>query len=407
MRARAGQPDSPVRRHVVALFTDAARDFLRAPEAISRGLRNARELSSVERRVVADAVHDLVRLRRRLAFLAGGEDPVALFDEWLAGAIDPEAGDDRIAAITNPVERLGVSLSYPDWIVERLIAAYGEKDAEAIARSMNRRAPLTVRTNRLKGTRAELRQRLAALGIPSSLTKLAPDGLILHTRQNVYSLEPFRDGWMELQDEGSQLVAELVAPPPRGSVIDACAGAGGKTLALGAAMENRGRLVALDVSKPKLEELRRRVARAGLTNVRAVQVGDELPEGIAPASRVLVDAPCSGLGVVRRNPESKWRLQPNDLVELPVKQAKILARYAALVEPGGRLTYATCSLLPEENDRVVDGFLAAHPDFSRVPAKEILGRERALTVGDGEVVRLLPHQHDTDGFFGAVMRRRR
>jgi 16S rRNA (cytosine967-C5)-methyltransferase len=189
-------------------------------------------------------------------------------------------------------------------------------------------------------------------------------------------------------------------------VLDACAGAGGKTLALGAQLGNRGRLVALDVSAHKLVELRKRARRAGLTNMQALTA----PAFAARADlfdRVLVDAPCSGLGVLRRNPEARWRLGPGDLVELPARQREILETYAPRVAPGGRLIYATCSIAAVENDAVVDGFCAAHPEWAPVPAKEILGAERALAVGDGQRLRLFPHVHDTDGFFAAVLRRKK
>jgi len=208
-----------------------------------------------------------------------------------------------------------------------------------------------------------------------------------------------------VMDEGSQLVAELVAPPPGGRVLDACAGAGGKTLALGALLAGKGRVLALDTDGKKLEELRRRARRAGLTNVEARPI-KEGPLGIkGQFDRVLVDAPCSGLGTLRRNPEARWRLTPADLDELPARQRAILERYAPLVAPGGRLVYATCTVDAAENDAVVDAFVRAHPDFTPVPAKEILGRARALELGDGERLRLLPHVHGTDGFFAAVLRR--
>jgi 16S rRNA (cytosine967-C5)-methyltransferase len=401
----------PLGRFAIEILDRASRDFRRAPEVIAAGLRQARELGSAERRFVGDAIHDLIRARRRLA-LAGGDGARALFEAWLREQVDgtlPEV-EAAIAAERDPVARLALAASYPDWIVRRLVDAYGLDGASRLLAAMDRRAPLTVRANRLRATRDALAERLAALGIPSRPTPLAADGLVLDTRRNVYELAPLRDGWMELQDEGSQLVAELCAPPPRGLVVDACAGAGGKTLALGALLGNRGRLLAFDVTAPKLAELRRRVRRAGLTNVSARRldggaIDDRELRG--RADRVLVDAPCSGLGVVRRNPETRWRLEPRDLDELPVKQRALLEAYAPLCAAGGRLIYATCSLLPDENERVIGGFLEAHPEFERVPAKEILGRERALAVGDGEVLRVLPHVHDTDGFFAAVVRRRR
>jgi 16S rRNA (cytosine967-C5)-methyltransferase len=234
---------------------------------------------------------------------------------------------------------------------------------------------------------------------------------VLETHLNAYGLASFKEGLFELQDAGSQLIAEACAPPPRGLVVDACAGAGGKTLALGALLGNRGRLVALDSSERKLEELRDRARRAGLTNTRAIAVADgreaeSFGELAGRADRVLCDVPCSGLGVLRRNPEARWRLAPADLDELPRLQRRLLETYAGLVAPGGRLVYATCTILRSENDDVVDAFLAAHDGFEPVLLKEILGSERAAAIGDGARLRLSPDTHDTDGFFAAVMRRR-
>ena len=443
----------------VAILTAAARDWRHAPAEVARGLREAAVLASVERRLLGEAVHGWIRMHRRLCWLARTEHVAPTLRVWFAEALaeheaaaaargpshdartaleraglDPERvahGDEVIAAeVADPIARLGVTLSYPDWMVERVLAAWGPEAGTALLESMNRRAPLVVRANRVRGDRQGLSARLGELGIASTPTPLSPDGLALHTHVNVYSLAPFRDGSMEVQDEGSQLVAEVVAPPPRGVVVDACAGAGGKTLALGATLAGHGRVIALDVAQHRLTELRQRVRRAGLTNVEVHRVPPEGPpegllkgsvkrpqrgskkEGGGPsgswqgADRVLVDAPCSGLGVVRRNPETKWRLGPGDVVELCAKQARILESYASLVRVGGRVIYATCSVLPEENDAVVEAFLAAHGNFEAVPVKEILGRERALAMGDGERVRLAPHVHDTDGFFAAVMRRR-
>lgn len=214
---------------------------------------------------------------------------------------------------------------------------------------------------------------------------------------------------MEVQDEGSQLIAELVAPPPGGVVVDACAGAGGKTLALASLMANKGRILALDIDEHRLRELQRRARRAGLTNVQARAVAaqqagpDLLPRG---AARVLVDAPCSGLGVLRRNPEARWRLSPQDIADLSRRQGEILRACAGLVAPHGRLIYATCTILRKENDEVVEAFLRDHPEFHPVPAKEILGAARAAAIGDGQDLRLLPRaEGGPDGFFAAVMRR--
>jgi 16S rRNA (cytosine967-C5)-methyltransferase len=222
---------------------------------------------------------------------------------------------------------------------------------------------------------------------------------------NAFALSAFRDGLFEVMDEGSQLVADLVAPPPGGRVVDACAGAGGKTLAIGAALGGKGRMLALDTDGKKLEELRRRARRAGLTNVEAKQVGDGPLAVKGQFDRVLVDAPCSGLGTLRRNPEARWRLTRATVESFPAQQVALLVTYAPLVAVGGRLIYATCTVARAENDLVIERFLAERDDFVAVPVKEIWGRERALRLGDGMTLRLFPNRHDTDGFFAAVLRR--
>jgi 16S rRNA (cytosine967-C5)-methyltransferase len=423
--------DGKIRRRAVEIYGAAARDWNHAPTVIARSFRGARELRSVERRFVGEAVYGMIRWRRRLGFAIGSDHatPLVLYLVWLAGefpgdgqvdselrvnGIDPSrlAGvDARLQMIADENEQLAIAQSYPTWLVERLVADRGRDDAEKLLAAMNRRAPLTARANRLKNTREELALILEDDGVPTEESRLAPDGLELVTHVNAYGLQAFKDGRFELQDAGSQVIAELTAPPPRGVVVDACAGAGGKTLALGALLANRGRLTAFDVADAKLEELRTRARRAGLTNVRALLADEKLPdtEELAlhgKADRVLCDVPCSGLGTLRRNPEARWRLQPSDLDELPPLQRAILERYAPLVAPGGRLVYATCTVDVAENDAVVDAFLGAHPEFVAVPAKEILGRARAEEIGDGLRLRMTPHLHDSDGFFAAVMRRK-
>ncbi|MDB4965670.1 MAG: hypothetical protein JWN44_1359 [Myxococcales bacterium] len=427
----AAARDGKVRRRAVEIYSYAARDWGAAPGVIGRSLRGARELRSPERRFVGEAIYGMIRWRRRLDFAMSreGSEALPLYLAWLWSEFegDPQVEtelrvvgvdpgrladvEERLTSqIGNEVERLAVAQSYPSWLVERFVAEHGLAEAAALLSAMNRRAPLSARANRLKNTREELAAILDAEGIPTQPSPLAPDGLELLTHVNAYALEAFTDGRFELQDAGSQIIAELTAPPPRGVVVDACAGAGGKTLALGALLGNRGRLTAFDVSDRKLEELRTRARRAGLTNVRALSVGETAPadaemELAGRADRVLCDVPCSGLGTLRRNPEARWRLEPADLDELPQKQGAILDRYARLVADGGRLVYATCTVARAENDAIIDAFLATHPSFVEVPAKEILGKARAEQIGDGQRLRLLPHIHDTDGFFAAVLRR--
>ena len=426
-----------MRGTATALYARAARSWGRAPGEIARGLREARALHSRERRFVGDALHGMVRMRRRLAWLAGldaGElaspPPDALYLMWCAGggepdaplALDPpileqlaalgvhedtvRAGAARLAEVADPLRRLAIGASYPDWLVARVAGDLGAARAEAFLRASNRRAPLLARANRLCNDRDALAARLRDEGVETAPVPLAPDALELRGQQNAYGLVAFAEGRFELQDVASQLVAEVVAPPPHGRVLDLCAGAGGKTLHLGALLGGAGRVTACDVADHKLEELRRRARRAGLSNVEARRIREAGPLELGAFDRVLVDAPCTGSGVLRRNPEARWRLGPRDLVELPKRQLAILERAAACVAPGGRLVYATCSVIRAENDDVVDGFLAANDAFAPMRLAEILGPERAAQIGDGARLRTAPDTHAADGFFAAVLRRK-
>jgi 16S rRNA (cytosine967-C5)-methyltransferase len=428
------------------IAAEARAEWAYTSDVIAGAFRANRQLGSSDRRLVAEAVYGLVRWDRRLD---------AIIDELLArrrgpgpkDALSPIArGDVKLlllelrqglvfegareelrrllqvdvdpAAVTSDEAGLGgrtgldreaVRLSYPTWMLERFVDELGEARAFALCEAMNHRAPLTIRANTARTTREALAAALAGEGVVTRPTPLSGAGLVLETRVNAFGLRAFQDGLFEVMDEGSQLVAEAVAPPPGGRVVDACAGAGGKTLALGALMEGRGRILALDNVGKKLEELRRRSRRAGLSNVlaREVKLGAPLPGEAKPGGwdRVLVDAPCSGLGTLRRNPEARWRLSPKAIEVFPPTQLSLLVSYAPLVAVGGRLVYATCTVLREENEKVVERFLAERPEFVLVPLKEIWGRERAETLGDGLSLRVWPQEHDTDGFFAAVMRR--
>lgn len=430
------------------------RSWIAAMDQAGRSLRGARSLHSSERRFVGDALHELVRGLRRLRAIAGERRPTAtqLYLTWLIDGLTTQRADalpstlvraaeraglsvpallerrarlgERLAAAASlsseeQIDAIGEALSYPSWIVRALRDDLGLGVALDVLREQNRRAPLTVRANALRCDRDTLAERLRGEGLAVEPTGLSAHGLSIDGRVNVYGTQAFADGLVEIQDEGSQLIAELCAPPPGSVVVDLCAGAGGKTLALGAMLGNKGRIVALDVDGRKLEELQKRARRAGLSNVQAVCLREdwataggtgELPEWLRlrGAERVLVDAPCSGLGVLRRHPEARWHLQPRDVEELTAKQRAILSAAAALTRGDGRgpgrLIYATCTLLRRENDDIVDGFLASHPDFAPLATKEILGSERASRLGDGLRLRLRPTAGGPDGFFAAVMR---
>jgi len=295
-----------------------------------------------------------------------------------------------------------VRLEIPDWIVPRLAARFGNA-LETEMRATLGPAPLDLRANLLKATRDEARAALAAEGIEAEPTPYSPWGLRVAGRRAVTTGAAFRDGLVEIQDEGSQLVALLVGAEPGMRVADWCAGAGGKTLALAMTMANKGQILACDVSAPRLDGAVRRLRRAGVHNAERhlVEPGDKWAKRRAGTfDRVLVDAPCTGTGTWRRNPDARTRLREQDLAELLPKQAAILDDAARLVKPGGRMIYATCSVLPEEDEDQVDAFLARQPGFVRVPA--------ALPGGlsADPALLLTPRRNETDGFFAAVLERK-
>jgi 16S rRNA (cytosine967-C5)-methyltransferase len=297
-----------------------------------------------------------------------------------------------------------------------LVAERGAETAAALAAALNQRAPMTVRANLLSGDADALVAELAAEGIAAHRGALGSAAVLVDSRTNLFALDSFRRGRFEAQDEGSQLVAELVAPPPRSRAVDYCAGAGGKTLALAAMLASRGRVIACDVDRRKLAELRRRARRAGASNIQTIELGSDAEGAPPPAlarmesgsERVLVDAPCSGVGALRRNPEARWRLVPADLERMPALQLAIARRALDLVAPGGRLVYATCTMLAAENQGVVERLLAERPGLEVVPIKDVWGSARATPIADatGRFLEVLPHRHGTDGFFAAVLRRR-
>ncbi len=304
---------------------------------------------------------------------------------------------------------LAVQADVRDWLWEKLVAQYGEEQALTIARSMHESASLDLRVNTMKGTRDEVLAKFIAENTSgeTNITKTpySPIGLRMPLRLNISRHILFTEGKIEVQDEGSQILAYLVAPKRGQMVADVCAGAGGKTLAIGALMKNTGRLYAFDVSEKRLHSLGQRLKRSGLSNLNAQRINNEndlkLKRLNGKFDRVLVDAPCSGLGTIRRNPDLKWRQMPEDVVELNVLQTNILARAATLVKTGGRLIYATCSLLKDENETIAEQFLAKHPDFKLLNAAEIL-KQQHIELDTGEYLKLLPHLHQTDGFFAAV-----
>lgn len=392
-----------------------------ADAVLSRFFRENPKLGGRERGAVAEAVYAILRNRlmfshfsesgvgaamRRLALL-GLAEVVGI--EPIAGLSPEEAGWlQGIMQIDRSALPLRLRTNLPDWLSERLLARFGEADTLEIADGLNRPAPLDLRVNTLKATREDVLEALAALPAEASPTPYSPLGIRLARKAAIQKLTLFTDGAIEVQDEGSQLLGFLVGARRGEMVVDFCAGAGGKTLALGAAMRNSGRLYAFDVSEKRLAKMKPRVARSGLSNVHPVLIAHENDAKIkrlaGKIDRVLVDAPCSGLGTVRRNPDVKWRQTPETVETLNKLQTSILAGASRLVKAGGRLVYATCSILEEENEAIVSAFLASHPDFHLIPARDVLA-EAKIALDTGDFLKLLPHVHQTDGFFAAVLQR--
>lgn len=327
-------------------------------------------------------------------------EPALLPDEaaWLAD----------IRHQPEPTLTLGEQLDFPDWLVERLSSRLPADELLALARALNSSAPLDLRVNSLKAERDAVLAQLNAQGIAALPCPYSPLGIRLKSKPFLQKHPLFLAGAIEVQDEGSQLLGYLLAPKRGEMVVDFCAGAGGKTLLLGAMMRSTGRLYAFDVAEKRLAKLKPRMARAGLSNVHPILISNEndirVKRLTGKVDRVLVDAPCSGLGTLRRNPDLKWRQSPQGVDELVQKQADILTAAARLLKPGGRLVYATCSILDEENAAIVDAFLANHAEFHRLSAQEALAAQ-GIAIDCGEYLRLTPHKHGTDGFYAAVLER--
>jgi 16S rRNA (cytosine967-C5)-methyltransferase len=304
---------------------------------------------------------------------------------------------------------LSIQAEFPDWIVDKLRVQHSDAEILDLGRAMQQPAPLDLRVNTLLAGRNEVLQALQAEGLDAQATPYSPVGIRLKYKPALNKHALFLSGKFEVQDEGSQLLSLLLAPKRNDMVVDFCAGAGGKTLQLGAMMNSQGRLYAWDISEKRLTNLKPRLKRSGLSNVQPQLIAHENDSKVkrlaGKIDRVLVDAPCSGLGTLRRNPDLKFRQSAQSVAELNVKQANILASAARLLKQGGRMVYATCSLLHEENQGIVQAFLAAHPDFILVPADEILHQQH-IDLAMGDYLQLSPQLHNTDGFFAAVLERK-
>ena len=405
-------------RHAETALRELLRFAAPADQTVSRYFREHRDLGQKDRAFVAESAFAVLRRRRSLEAAAGSAEPHALLIAALLRVLglSGRALEDlteaelvrRIRSAQSDALPDAVRADLPDWLWQRLEAEHGRDEALRIAQGLLNPAPLDLRVNFPRTSREDVLARLERDGIEARATPYSPAGVRLGGKPAINNHELFRDGLIEVQDEGSQLLAWLLAPRRGEMVADYCAGAGGKTLALAMLMRGAGRIYAMDVSAKRLAALAPRAARAQVSNIHPLALAgdnDVRAKRLAgKLDRVLVDAPCSGFGTLRRNPDLKWRHTAPAIDELAEKQRRILAAAARLVKPGGRLVYATCSILREENEAIADGFAAAHNDFRPVSCTALLEVQK-IPLDTGERLRLWPHVHGTDGFFAAAFER--
>ena len=432
-------PDA-VRPALAAGGTKALRKVLEfaapADHVLRRFFRENPQLGRRDRGFVAESVFACLRRLRWYGHLAGSRDARRLFilaadrlpapeRRELRHALDAEerAWLAQVRDCSDDALPLGLRAELPDWVIaimqarmedkailanDKAILA-NDKAILAIGRGMQAPAPLDLRVNSARADRDGVLAALHASGIEAHATHYSPLGIRLESKPALEQHPLYLEGAVEVQDEGSQLLGFLLAPRRREMVADLCAGAGGKTLLLGALMRSEGRLYAFDVSAQRIRRLHTRLARSGLSNVQPETIAHEndvrLKRLAGKLDRVLVDAPCTGFGTLRRNPDLKWRHNAADLAALTEKQSSILEAASRLLKPGGRLVYATCSFLPAENEDIVGAFLQRHPEFASLDAGDILARQ-GIAIDTGVRLQLAPHRHETDGFYAAVLERR-
>jgi 16S rRNA (cytosine967-C5)-methyltransferase len=416
------KPSAALLDHVETLLVELLRFDRAADQAVSAYFRAHRNLGQRDRAFVAETAYAVLRRRRTLEAAAGTSAPRSLAIAALAlvhglsgRALEGVLTEAERALVTRvraaPMDGLApaVRAEWPDWLWERLAAAHGAEQAMKIARGCLNAAPLDLRVNLARIAREEALAQLASRGFGGTPTPYAPSGIRLAGRPQINRDPLFEQGLVEVQDEGSQLLAYLLGPRRGEMVADFCAGAGGKSLALAMLMRGAGRVYAIDVSAKRLSALAPRAARAGVSNIHPLAVASEndvrAKRLARKIDRVLVDAPCSGFGTLRRNPDLKWRYGPERIEALGEQQFRILEAASGLVKQGGRLVYATCSLLAAENEAVADRFAAAHPEFAALSCGDLLAAQR-IPIDSAERLRLWPHEHGTDGFFAAAFERR-
>jgi len=416
-----GQPaDQLIRSFFKTRRYAGARDRAAVTELVYGVLR--RRADWLWRLGTASSPRLLVAIQYLLGEVVTEVELASLFDGSSYGPeiLKPEEAESlqRASQVSSEAAPSWVAGNYPEWLDPHLKARFGDRLAEEIA-ALNQRAPLDLRANALKANRKGAQAVLVEAKLAADPTPLSPLGLRAEGRSRVTGLAVFKNGLIEIQDEGSQVAALLTGARPGMQVVDLCAGAGGKTLVLSASMQNKGQIYAADADRRRLKQMTPRLERAGARNVQtscfdaAASTGpdheDLLSHLDGRADRVLLDVPCSGTGAWRRNPDSKWRLTPEMLSHHAARQDRLLARSAQLTKPGGRVIYVTCSLLREENEDRIEAFLGSHPNFTTVAAQvawtEALGTPPPKSAIGQDFLFLTPHQHGTDGFFVAVLER--
>jgi 16S rRNA (cytosine967-C5)-methyltransferase len=417
--------------HLARLLAQVLRFDGPADAVMSRYFKQHAKLGSRDRGLIAEAVFFALRRYASLRWMMQPAHPeraarlaalITLARQHGADALDPRALRNDERAVRHAFSKRldlaprAVQAEVPAWLYQRVSQQYA--DADALFAALTEAAPLDLRVNTQRAQRDEVLAELRTVTrqhapLHAEATPYSPEGIRLLEKPGLTRWPLYQDGKIEVQDEGSQLIARLVAPRRGEMIVDFCAGAGGKTLALGSLMRSSGRIYAFDIHARRLAGLGPRLKRSGLSNVHPAAIATENDLRVKRLSgkidRVLVDAPCSGSGTLRRNPDLKWRFDEKELARVNEVQYKVLRAAARLVKPGGRLVYATCSLLAEENQGVIEHFIADQPQFVPVPVAEVL-RPQGVTIpgleSSAPFFVMLPHLHSTDGFFAAVLERR-
>ncbi|MDP1573376.1 MAG: RsmB/NOP family class I SAM-dependent RNA methyltransferase [Coxiellaceae bacterium] len=390
-----------------------------ADAVLRRFFRDNAILGAHDRAFIAETVFGILRHKFYLECLTEITTPRTLLLAYLAKfqgmnlrELTPHISEaeakwlTKIKSITLESQPLAVQAEFPAWLTEKLQNFMSDTDILELGRSLQQPAALDLRVNTIHAKRDKILETLQQEGIDAEATPYSPIGIRLSGKPAINRHPLFLSGQIEVQDEGSQLLGYLLAPKRGEMVVDFCAGAGGKTLLLGALMNSKGRIYAFDTSEKRLNNLKPRLKRSGLSNLHPQLITNEndikVKRLAGKIDRVLVDAPCSGLGTLRRNPDLKWRQSLQSIQELRQKQAAILSASSKLLKPGGRLVYATCSFLPEENQEIIEQFLSSHPQFNLLNCAQLFAQQK-IPLDTGEFLQLSPQLHSTDGFFAAAL----